>query len=77
MVMGPDVIGGTVHGRFTPLLTKSAEDIDGEGRYVPHFSADQVGATLMQWMGLDSGQVTSVFPNLANFKDRTVPFMRT
>jgi uncharacterized protein (DUF1501 family) len=77
MVMGPDVIGGTVHGHFTPLVTRSADDIDGEGRYVPQFSADQVGATLMQWMGLESSKVTTVFPNLVNFKDRTVPFLRT
>lgn len=76
MVMGPDVIGGTVHGRFTPLITNSADDIDGEGRYVPDYSADQVGATLMQWLGLGSDKVITVFPNLMNFKDRTVPFLR-
>lgn len=77
MVMGPDVLGGTVHGRFPPLLAGGQDDIDGEGRFVPTYSADQVGATLMQWMGLPNEKLLSVFPNLANFKERTVPFLRT
>jgi hypothetical protein len=43
---------------------------------VPTTSSDQVGATLMQWMGLPSSQFTTVFPHLANFSTHTVPLLR-
>ena len=79
MVMGPDVLGGTVHGRFPPLKPGGSDDGDteGNGRFVPTISADQVGATLMNWMGLPSSEFTAVFPNLSNFTTKTVPFLRT
>jgi len=78
MVMGPQVEGAQVHGRFPPLLPGGSDDgdTDGNGRFVPTISADQVGATLMGWLGLESGQTLSVFPNLKNFANHTVPFLR-
>jgi uncharacterized protein (DUF1501 family) len=78
MVMGPQVEGARVHGRFPPLLPGGSDDGDteGNGRFVPTISADQVGATLMGWLGLESGQTLSVFPNLKNFANHTVPFLR-
>jgi hypothetical protein len=76
--MGPQVEGARVHGRFPPLLPGGSDDGDteGNGRFVPTISADQVGATLMGWLGLESGQTLSVFPNLKNFANHTVPFLR-
>ena len=30
----------------------------------------------MRWMGLDDSLLTEVFPNLANFDQKTVPLLR-
>lgn len=78
MVMGGPVQGQQVVGTF-PTLTLGGPD-DGDpykkGRWVPTTSADQVGATLMQWLGLTSDQFVSAFPNLANFTQKTLSFLR-
>jgi len=78
MVMGSQVQGGAVYGRFPVLKPGGVDDGDeaGNGRFVPSTSADQVGATLMQWMGLPSSEFVSVFPNLVNFPSKTVSFLR-
>lgn len=78
MVMGGPVQGQQVLGSF-PTLTLGGPD-DGDtfkkGRWVPTISSDQVGATLMQWLGLASDQLTQAFPNLKNFAQKTVGFLR-
>ena len=43
----------------------------------PSASIDQVGATLMQWLGLPASEFHAVFPDLANFSQKTIPLMRT
>ena len=54
------------------------DDGDGakNGRHVPSTSVDQVGAALMQWLGLEPGLFGEVFPNLRNFANKTVPLVR-
>jgi uncharacterized protein (DUF1501 family) len=76
--MGGPVAGGTVHGTFPSLVLGSADDGDPfrNGRHVPSTSSDQVGATLMQWMGLPPDQFNAVFPNLVNFSAKTIPLLR-
>jgi hypothetical protein len=37
------------------------------GAMLPATSVDQLGATLGRWFGLSDGQVSDIFPNLANF----------
>lgn len=76
-VMGGPVAGGTVVGTFPSLVLGGPDDGDlGNGRLVPSISSDQVGATLMQWMGLDPGAFVDVFPALANFPIKTLPLLR-
>lgn len=77
-LMGGPVAGGTVHGIFPSMVLGGPDDGDPgkNGRHVPSTSSDQVGASLMQWMGMDSTNVIDVFPNLANFKQRTLPLIR-
>ena len=77
MALGDPVAGGTVHGTFPNLVLGGADDGDPNknGRHVPSTSADQVGATAMQWMGLPTSDVLDVFPNLANFAIRQSPFL--
>lgn len=77
-VLGGAVAGGQVLGTFPSLVLRGADDADpgGEGRFVPGVSTDQLGATLMQWMGLAPSQFHDVFPNLANFSSKTLPLMQ-
>ena len=75
---GGPVSGGTVLGTFpSPVLGGPDDgDLANNGRHVPTTSTDQVGATVMQWMGLDPSAFHEVFPNLANFKTKTIPLLR-
>lgn len=50
-------------------------DVNGGGRFVPTTSIDQVGASVMQWMGLPASAQLDVFPNLKNFAQKSVPLM--
>lgn len=73
-VLGGAVAGGQVHGQFPSLVLGSADDGDPGrgGRHVPSTSTDQLGASLMQWMGLPTTQFHNVFPNLVNFSQKTI-----
>jgi len=76
-VMGGPVQGGQVFGTFPSLTLGGPDDMDfnKEGRFVPTISTDQVGATLMAWMGVSSNQLNQVFPNLKNFSSPTIKFV--
>jgi uncharacterized protein (DUF1501 family) len=78
-VVGGPVQGKQVVGTFPSLVLGGPDDCDSakSGRWVPTLSADHVGATLMQWMGLPVDQLTQAFPNLANFTIRTLPFLHS
>ena len=78
LAMGGPVAGGTVHGTFPTLTLGGPDDGDrnANGRLVPTMATDQVGAALMQWLGLPAGLVDDVFPNLVNFSQKTVPLLR-
>lgn len=77
-LMGGPVAGGGVTGTFpSPRLGGSDDSDPGQnGRHTPTMAVDQVGATLMQWMGLEPSQFVDVFPNLANFPAKTLPLLR-
>jgi uncharacterized protein (DUF1501 family) len=77
-LMGGPVAGGTVHGVFPSMVLGGPDDGDPgkNGRHVPSTSSDQVGASLMQWLGMESSYLLDVFPNLANFKQKTLPLIR-
>lgn len=79
MLMGQPAMGKSVYGRFPGLLPGGPDDgdADGNGRFVPTISADQVGATVMQWMGLDQAHFQTVFPNLRYFSQKTLPILRS
>ena len=76
--LGGPVQGGTMHGIFPSPVLGGPDDGDrnNNGRHVPTTSTDQVGATVMQWMGLDPSAFDEVFPNLANFRAKTLPLLR-
>lgn len=78
-LMGGAVKGKQVLGSFPSLSLGGVDDGDQwkKGRWVPTTSSDQVGATLMEWLGVPSSQLVSVFPSLANFSQKTLPFLHS
>jgi uncharacterized protein (DUF1501 family) len=75
---GGPVAGGQVIGAFPQPILGGVDDGDPgkNGRLVPAIATDQVGATLMQWMGLPANLFHEVFPNLVNFSQKTIPLLR-
>ena len=75
--MGGAVAGGQVLGQLPALVLGGADDSDPQrgGRFVPTTSVDQVGATMMQWMGLPAASQLDVFPNLKNFSQKTLSLL--
>ena len=76
--LGGPVAGGQVYGELPSLVLGGADDADlhGAGRFVPGTSTDQVGATVMRWLGLPDGQLLNAFPNLAHFTTPHLDFLR-
>lgn len=86
IVMGGSVDGGRVHG--TPIVYSAAGTGEhwgdtlfgpadtGAGRFVPRYSMDQYGATLARWMGIKGTDIAAIFPNLPNFTQQDLGFMR-
>ena len=79
MAMGGPVAGGNVVGSFPSLVLGGTDDGDlgKNGRFVPTIGSDQVGATLLQWLGVSSTNFVNVFPDLANFQTKTIPLFRS
>lgn len=77
-VIGGPVAGGRAYGRFPTLRLGGPDDFDirASGRWVPTTATDQFAATLVNWLGVPTDQLVSVLPNLANFAEKTVPFLR-
>ncbi len=72
------VMGGAVQGGFfgtMPDLALDGADDVGAGRILPSTSTSQYGATLTRWFGVPDAQLNTVFPDLANFPTRTLPFL--
>lgn len=76
--LGGAVAGGTVHGAFPDLTLGGPNDSDAgrNGRLVPSTATDQVGASVMRWLGLPDNLVLETFPNLVNFSQRSIALMK-
>ncbi len=75
MVMGDAVSGGDIHGTL-PLLDIGGPDSVHHGRILPTAAASQYAATLLEWIGLPPGDVDRILPQLGNFPDRTLGFLK-
>ncbi len=75
LVMGGAVAGGKIYGTMPEWKLDGADDA-GKGRIVPSTSNDQFGATLAKWFGIADGELDTLFPNLKNFTQRDLGFMR-
>ena len=81
-VMGGSVKGGDIHGRFPTLGVSDGKngwtspDQLGNGVFLPTVSVDQYAATMGRWMGLGDTQLATVMPNLKNFTQKDLGFMK-
>lgn len=75
-VVGGAVRGKEIYGTFPQTEVGSGNPLDiGSGNMIPMISVDQYAATLAKWFGLSAGEITAVFPNLANFTTPDLGFM--
>jgi uncharacterized protein (DUF1501 family) len=80
-VVGGAVKGKEIYGSFPQTaVTNTIAGVDnpldvGSGSTIPTISVDQYAGTLAKWFGLSPAEITSVFPNLANFPLQDLGFM--
>ncbi len=75
MILGGDVHGGKLYGAF-PDQTLNGPISLSRGQFIPSTSVDQMAATVARWMGVTaSGDLNTIFPNLANFSSNNLGFM--
>lgn len=54
----------------------TAEDL-GQGRMLPTTSIDQYSATLAKWFGVPNNDLRLIAPNIHNFSNQDLGFMRS
>jgi len=74
-VMGGDVIGGE-YGTPPDLTLGGEDDITDKGRLIPTISYSQYYATILKWFGLSEEQCKTVLPELDNFENSDLGFMK-
>ena len=73
------VVGGAVQGQRTygtfPALVVGGPDDTSTGRWIPTVAVDQFAATMAKWFGVDSSDMSYVFPNLSRFNGPDLGFL--
>lgn len=81
-VFGDAVDGGRIFGETPNYATTNNQDDAGEedgsfaGRIIPKISVNQYAATLSRWMGVSEADLESALPDLRNFTEKDLGFMR-
>lgn len=71
---GNPVLGGEVYGSMPALVVDGVND-SRNGRIIPTISADQYASSIANWYGFDETERLSLFQNLKNFSNKTIPFV--
>jgi uncharacterized protein (DUF1501 family) len=74
-VFGGAVNGQKIYGDFPKTAIDPELDV-GSGALLPTTSVDQYGATLADWLGVTATQMPGVFPNIINFSEQNLGFMK-
>lgn len=74
LVLGGAVQGQRTYGKF-PALVVGGPDDTSTGRWIPTTAVDQFAATMAKWFGVDSTNMSTVFPNLGRFAMPDMGFM--
>jgi uncharacterized protein (DUF1501 family) len=74
-ILGGAVKGNAIYGTFPTLALGGPDDADQNGRWIPTTALDQYAATLATWFGVSVANLSSIFPNLANFSASNLGFM--
>jgi len=73
------ILGGAVNGQKTygtfPDLAVNGPDDTGTGRWIPTTAIDQYFATIASWFGVDSSNLSTVFPNIGRFTNPNLGFV--
>jgi uncharacterized protein (DUF1501 family) len=75
IVMGGAVQGGRMYGTFPTLALGGPDDSDKNGRWIPTTSSSQYAATLAQWFGVATADLSYVLPSLSNFSQSNLGFL--
>ncbi len=75
LVLGGAVKGGQMYGTFPTLALGGPSDVGTNGRWVPTTSSAQYAATLAQWFGLPSTNLSAVLPYINNFTTTNLGFL--
>jgi uncharacterized protein (DUF1501 family) len=74
-VLGDAVRGGDFYGKFPELTVRGPDDSGTNGAWLPTIAVDQIGATLAGWFGVNSTDLSYVFPNLNRFAPSNLGFL--
>jgi uncharacterized protein (DUF1501 family) len=74
LILGGAVKGQRTYGQF-PALTINGPNDTSTGRWIPTTAIDQYFATLATWFGVDSGNLSTVFPNIGRFASPNLGFI--
>merc|ERR1712136_209443 len=65
-IVGGSVSGGQIFNHYPASLVDNDLDL-GRGRLIPEHPWESVMVPVAQWLGLDTSQLPTVFPNIENF----------
>ncbi len=77
VIVGGAVKGAQMYGSYPTLALGGPDDSGTNGRWIPTTSTVQYAATLSKWFGLNSAQLSTIFPMLGSFTKADIGFIRS
>lgn len=66
-VLGGDVKGSKIHGKFPEKLTEDGDSHIGRGRLIPSMGWEAMWNAVAKWFGVEEARMDTVLPNRKNF----------